>query len=64
MNKYEIEEIISGDSSRDEKIEENLRDHKGNWECDMCADNEMITEATHESHNMELCSDCYSEVNE
>jgi ribosome-binding protein aMBF1 (putative translation factor) len=55
MNKYEIEDVISGDSSRDEKIE---------YECEMCADNEMITEATYESHNMELCSDCYSEVNE
>jgi len=56
MNKYEIEEIISGDSARDEKIEENT--------CEMCLDSDMRTEATYESHNMELCSDCYSEVNE
>tara|TARA_R100001530_G_C4193759_1_gene122874 strand:+ start:46 stop:216 length:171 start_codon:yes stop_codon:yes gene_type:complete len=56
MNRYEIEEIISGDSARDEKQETVV--------CEICADQEMITEATHESHNMEMCYDCWSEVNE
>ena len=32
--------------------------------CEVCAEQKMITEATHESHNTEMCYDCYSEVNE
>jgi hypothetical protein len=32
--------------------------------CEICAQSEMWTEATHESHNMELCYDCWSEINE
>ena len=54
MTTYENDDFISGDAMRDAKQEENT--------FEMCADNQMRTEATHESHNMELCSDCYSEV--
>ena len=49
MNKYEIEDIISGDSARDEKIE---------IEASTCAwcitDSEYITDYS----GMDLCSDC------
>ena len=32
--------------------------------CVVCVDYEMITEASHYSHNVEMCFDCYQEVNE
>ena len=32
--------------------------------CEVCVDHEMITEASHYSHNTEMCYDCYQEVNE
>ena len=32
--------------------------------CEVCVDHEMITEASHYSHNTEMCFDCYQEVNE
>jgi len=48
-----IEDTISGDLFRDDGLF-----------CEMCADANMVTEATHESHNLELCYDCWSEINE
>ena len=32
--------------------------------CEICAESDMWTEATKESHNLELCVDCWYEVNE
>jgi|TARA_R110001583_G_scaffold169972_1_gene323194 hypothetical protein len=49
MNKYEIEEIISGDSARDEKIE--IEEST----CDWCiTDSQYITDYS----GMNLCPDC------
>ena len=55
-----LEDYISGDMHRDEKP------FKSEFEifCEVCADMKIDSEATHESHNMEMCYDCYSEVNE
>jgi len=47
------EDTISGDLYNDDGIF-----------CEICAESDMWTEATKESHNMELCVDCWSEINE
>jgi hypothetical protein len=49
-------DFISGDAMRDEKEIEIA--------CEPCADIGMNTEATHESWNVEMCYDCWSEFNE
>jgi hypothetical protein len=50
-----IEDIISGDLMRDEKIE---------IVCEPCAKLGMQTEATHEAWDVEMCYDCWSEFSE
>tara|TARA_R110001599_G_C11743607_1_gene608177 strand:+ start:314 stop:475 length:162 start_codon:yes stop_codon:yes gene_type:complete len=52
-----IEDIISGDLYRDEKPEIEIV-------CEPCSKIGMETEATHESWNVEMCYDCWSEFNE
>tara|TARA_R100001244_G_scaffold99755_1_gene74473 strand:- start:689 stop:856 length:168 start_codon:yes stop_codon:yes gene_type:complete len=52
MNKYEIEEIISGDSARDEKQEKESL-------CEWCdTDDETITDFS----GISLCSDCNNDA--
>ena len=63
MNENELIEIgyeecdwASGDAMRDEKPKIEIA-------CTPCADIGMETEATHESWNVEMCYDCWSEFN-
>ena len=46
-------------------FEESLPNSDDRIACEPCADlfNEFV-EATHESHNVEMCFDCYMELNE
>jgi len=45
------------------EIDWNPRDYSDTL-CNVCAEAGDCTDATHESHNMELCYDCWSEINE
>ena len=51
------EDTIAGDLYRDEKSQYEIV-------CEPCRDLGMDTEATHESWNVEMCYDCWSEFNE
>jgi len=57
MNLNQIEDFVSGDAMRDEKPEEKIV-------CKPCEDIGIDTEATHESWDVEMCYDCWSEFNE
>ena len=52
MNKYEIEDIISGDSARDEKQEELS-------ECEFCKESK---EDINDMSGVDLCSDCFNDA--
>jgi hypothetical protein len=56
MTTYNENDFISGDAMRDEQPEEKIP-------CEPCADIGMDTEATHESWDVEMCYDCWSEFN-